>query len=334
MENGQFGGHFLSMLQGHSNGEAQKDNKHLLNMYDYFNKSPTPSPPKPEELSTPSTSTSSTSTGSQSPPNINAIMEPAISMEIIESPPSTLSPPSTSTSSGSSGSESPTYFNPIMFAAVTMDTDEPTPSTSTGVTASQSKPFVENAIPPLWAIEKSKLEQEHPNGVPSPKRLEELGLTKEQVIQRFLPKRRPLSIEATIRAELLKANELELFNKYMAHVKTKFPIDTSYHPNKARTYAQPSEPSATNENGLSEAERKEQNEQSKDSRFKKKSEIYEAAYTLIFFRERIHHHAMRHYAMKQFLMKPAKNEMETNEEKQARMDCNSHCCGSDDSDDE
>lgn len=154
--------------------------------------------------------------------------------------------------------------------------------------AKSKKPRV-NIIPPLWVIERAKLKREYPQGVPKNRSLAELGVNKEQVIQKFMPQQRTLPSDVNERAVALKTVKNESHEKFIRDMMNAFPIDKSYHPNKARKYEKKDDDPEMDEIArlaLEEA-RKANNGKSMVSRCKKKSGNANNEYTEVLLRELI-----------------------------------------------
>lgn len=159
---------------------------------------------------------------------------------------------------------------------------------------------VENNIPPLWYIEKGKIDEDYPDGVPENKSLSEFGITKDEAISKFLPKERVLSSDVAERAEELKEQERIYHENFISTILNKYPVDNSYHANKARKYSQ--DTSRDDESKYQTTARKNNNDKSIESRYKKKVERAVNAYSIIHLRERILEYQTRMNVMKEMLL--------------------------------
>lgn len=166
---------------------------------------------------------------------------------------------------------------------------------------SKSKPDAN--IPALWSIEKGKIDDEYPGGVPPNKTLADLGVTKEEVIAKFIPESRELPHDVLDRAEEMKEQERIYHEHFIETMLNKYPVDNSYHANKARQYSQDQDTSSdeTSRRQRSEA-RKSNNDKSMESRYKKKVERAVNAYTILHLRERILEYQTRMNFMKEMLL--------------------------------
>lgn len=161
----------------------------------------------------------------------------------------------------------------------------------------------ENNIPALWNIEKAKIDDEYPDGVPPAKLLADFGVAKEEVIRKFIPQRRELSNDEIERAEELKEQERIYHEHFIETMLNKYPVDNSYHANKARKYSQEQDTSSDEMSRLQRSEaRKSNNDRSMESRYKKKVERAVNAYTIIHLRERILEYRSRMDSMKEMLL--------------------------------
>lgn len=174
---------------------------------------------------------------------------------------------------------------------------------SSSDTLDSKSPKADANIPALWNIEKGKIDEEYPEGVPPNKTLADFGLTKEEVIGKFIPESRDLPIDVMVRAEEMKEQERIYHEHFIETMLNKYPVDNSYHANKARQYSQDQDTSSdeTSRRQRSEA-RKTNNDKSMESRYKKKVERAVNAYTIIHLRERILEYQTRMNLMKDMLL--------------------------------
>lgn len=174
-----------------------------------------------------------------------------------------------------------------------------------GMELLESKPTkIENNIPALWSIEKGKIEDEYPDGVPPNRTLADFGVAKEEVLSKFMPcdRQRHLPHDVIERAEELKERERIYHEHFIATMLSKYPVDHSYHANKARTYLQEDDTSSDEMSRRQRTEaRKSNNDKSMESRYKKKVERAVNAYTIIHLRERILEYQTRMNFMKDLL---------------------------------
>lgn len=173
-----------------------------------------------------------------------------------------------------------------------------------GIEPMESKsPKLENNIPALWSIEKGKIEDEYPEGVPPNKTLADFGVAKEEVIGKFLPPKRELPHDVMERAEELKEQERIYHEHFIETMLNKYPVDNSYHANKARKYSPDQDTSSDEMSRRQRSEaRKSNNDKSMESRYKKKVERAVNAYTIIHLRERILEYQNRMNFMKEMLL--------------------------------
>lgn len=164
-------------------------------------------------------------------------------------------------------------------------------------------PKVDANIPALWSIEKGKIDDEYPGGVPLNKTLADFGMTKDEAIAKFIPENRELPHDVLDRAEEMKEQERIYHEHFIETMLNKYPVDNSYHANKARQYSQDQDTSSdeTSRRQRSEA-RKSNNDKSMESRYKKKVERAVNAYTIIHLRERILEYQTRMNFMKEMLL--------------------------------
>lgn len=175
-----------------------------------------------------------------------------------------------------------------------------------GMEPMESKsPKADNNIPALWSLEKGKIDDEYPEGVPPNKTLADFGVTKKEVIEKFIPHRRepPHDVHIMDRAEEMKEQERIYHEHFIETMLNKYPVDNSYHANKARKYSPDQDTSSdeTSRRQRSEA-RKSNNDKSMESRYKKKVERAVNAYTIIHLRERILEYQNRMNFMKEMLL--------------------------------
>ena len=168
-------------------------------------------------------------------------------------------------------------------------------------------PKLENNIPALWELEKSKIEAEYPDGVPPKSTLAAFDeSTKQEVISSFIPKPRQLPRDVMERAEEMKAQERQKHEDFVEMMLNQYPVDKTYNPNKARKYSEEQEDDDTSRE-RSEA-RKANNNKSMVSRHKKKIEREVNAYTVIHLRERILEYQTRMNFMKEMLLQTKMDE--------------------------
>lgn len=161
---------------------------------------------------------------------------------------------------------------------------------------------MENYIPALWYIEKGRVDEEYPNGVPENRSLSQLGVTKQETLEKFIPQERQLPADVAERAEDLKEQERMHHEHFIATMLSKYPVDNSYHPNKARKYSQDQDTSNDEEYKRQTTARKTNNDKSIESRYKKKVERAVNAYTIIHLRERILEYQTRMNIMKEMML--------------------------------
>lgn len=162
----------------------------------------------------------------------------------------------------------------------------------------------ESAIPALWFIEKCKLEEEQQDGLSdslSEQSFGSLGVSKEEILSKFLPPKRVLAPDVTERAEELKQQERILHERFIEAMLEKYPVDKSYHPNKARKYTN-SDNDMDDGYKRTNVARQSNNDKSMESRYKKKVERAVNAYTIIHLRERILAYQTRMSVMKEMLL--------------------------------
>lgn len=178
------------------------------------------------------------------------------------------------------------------------------PNNMFGIVPMESQsPKAESSIPALWSIEKLKIDEQYPEGVPDSKPLAHFGVTKEEVIEKFLPKQRQLSHDVMARAEELKDQERNYHEDFIDSMLHKYPVDNTYHPNKARKFSTDQDISSDemNRRQLTEA-RKSNNDKSMESRYKKRIERTVNAYSVLHLRERILEYQHRMNLMKEMLL--------------------------------
>lgn len=156
-------------------------------------------------------------------------------------------------------------------------------------------------VPALWFIEKCRIEEDNPDGVSKSRNLSELGTTKDEVLNKLLPPKKQLSPDVIQRAAELKEQERIHHEDFVATMLSQYPVDKSYHPNKARKYAT-SDYDADEDSKRQTEARKNNNGKSMESRHKKKVERAVNAYTIIHLRERILAYQTRMSLMKEMLL--------------------------------
>lgn len=193
-------------------------------------------------------------------------------------------------------------FNEL-FPVVNENPFSPANDSSEFENAIGSKPTKSDVpVPALWFIEKCRVEEAYPNGVPKSKSLAELGTSKEQVLSRILPMKKDLAPDVMQRANELKEQERINHEDFIANVLNQYPVDKSYHPNKARKYASSDASYDADEDSKRQSARKNNNGKSMESRYKKKVERAVNAYTIIHLRERILAYQTRMSMMKEMLL--------------------------------
>lgn len=176
----------------------------------------------------------------------------------------------------------------------------------------ESKP-VKADVPALWFIEKCKIDEEHPDGVPKNRRLSQLGTTRDEVLNKILPKKRVHAPDVIERAKELKEQERIRNEDFVATMLGQYPVDMSYHPNKARKYVNTDYDGDDDSKRQTEA-RKNNNDRSMESRYKKKVEQAVNAYTIIHLRERILEYQTRMNLMKEMILQQNSNNFAANDD--------------------
>lgn len=163
---------------------------------------------------------------------------------------------------------------------------------------------METAIPALWFIEKCKLEEDQQDGISdcsSDNNYGALGTSKEEILNKLLPRKRLMTPAVKERAEELKQQERMHHERFIEAILEKYPIDKSYHPNKARKYTN-SDNDTDDGFKRQNVARRSNNDKSMESRYKKKVERAVNAYTIVHLRERILAYQTRMSMMKEMLM--------------------------------
>lgn len=187
-----------------------------------------------------------------------------------------------------------------------------------GLEPIETKPSkVETNIPPLWYIEKGKIDDEFRDGksVPQSKSLSELGITKGEAISTFLPREIVLASDVAERAQELKEQEKIYHENFLSTILNKYPVDNTYHANKARKYSQ--DTLNVDESKRQTKARKDNNDKSIESRYKKKVERAVNAYSIIHLRERILEYQTRMNIMKELLLQTNANSRPIDEQSTA-----------------
>lgn len=180
---------------------------------------------------------------------------------------------------------------------------EPISPESTSPESTSPKESSEIFIPALWSIEKGKIDDEYPEGVPPHASLATFGVTKEEVVSKFIPPPRQLPHDVMDRAEDMKEQENNYLEDFIEAMLNKYPVDGSYHANKARKYSFEQDISSDEANRRQRTqERKSNNDRSMESRYRKKVERAVNAYTVLHLRERILEYQTRMNFMKELLL--------------------------------
>lgn len=169
----------------------------------------------------------------------------------------------------------------------------------------KSEKFTEATVPPLWFIEKCKLEEDLQDGMSdssSNKSFGSVGASRDEILSKFLPNECVMSPAVMERAEELKQQEYIRHERFIEAILEKYPVDKSYHPSKARKYDNSDVDMADEGNQRQNVVRRSKNDKSIESRYKKKVERTVNAYTVIHLRERILAYQTRMSIMKQMLL--------------------------------
>lgn len=184
----------------------------------------------------------------------------------------------------------------------------------------KSKSTSENVIPPLWVLEKLDVDEKFKDGVPPTTPLTPEERLEE--IKKFLPKKRNLSPEVQQRADELMKADLDFMETFVAMQLHKYPIDNSYHANKARKYSPDPNAESSDEMSQRQMNRKANNGKSMESRTKKKQERTESAYKIIYLRELILEYQLRMDYMKA-LMDPTALDAPVDDSRNGKRDSES-----------
>lgn len=161
----------------------------------------------------------------------------------------------------------------------------------------------ESNVPALWSIEKNIIDDEYPDGVPPNKTLADFDVTKEEVMEKFIPPPRLLPHDVMVRAEEMKEQERIYHEHFIESMLNKYPVDNSYHANKARKYSPDQDTSSDDASRRQRTKaRKSNNDKSMESRHRKKQERAVNAYTMLHLRERILEYQTRMNFMKEMLL--------------------------------
>lgn len=121
----------------------------------------------------------------------------------------------------------------------------------------------------------------------------QLGVSKEEILNKLFPTKRELSAEAKIRADEIKEREMLRYQQFMQERDVENPKELIYHPSKIRKHNKNQIDVSSGDVQHKLEKRLINNQKSLESRHKKKFQRTNNSYTLIYLRERILEYQLR-----------------------------------------